>query len=99
MNLMSTISELDRGLILYMQSSVGTVQVGGNSGTVKFSNLTGFLNSASITKFPQWSLSNSNNSTQLSDSYTSKWSNFLDYGLGSILLNFQDSLNTLNILI
>ena len=73
MNPMSTISELDRGLILYVQSSVG--------------------------KFPQWSLSNSNKSTQLSDSYTSKSSNFLDYGLGSILLNFQDSLNTLNILI
>ena len=60
MNPMSTSSELDRGLILYVQSSVGTVQVGGDSGTVKFSNLTGYLNPASLTKFPQWSPSNFN---------------------------------------
>ena len=62
----------DTGLILFLRQFVGELQQGNTSVNV-FTNLTGYLNPYTVSRFPGWN--------------PSHWPSSLEYGLGSTIFN------------
>ncbi len=81
----TSISEEDRGLILYVANSVGKIQIGDSESRITFSNFTGFLNPDSAARFLAWNISLWN------QTLLKEYSSLIQYGLGAMLFNTLDS--------